>query len=105
MSADLLMRGRTYDPECSRTTNRLQAALGILREQGITPTYPDHSDDCMLHPANAYNRMHGYTYHCAPHCPRKDAGPSWPAWATTEIFDLAYKLADRVISARAASSR
>jgi hypothetical protein len=102
----MLVRGYTHDPECGRTTNRIQTALRMLADMGVKPTYVEHSDTCICNPKNRWNQVHGYYYHCDADCPRKNNDePVWPVWATGEMFDLAYRLASEVISQRGEYNR
>jgi len=97
----LLKRGDTYDIECWRTSHRLRVGQSILRGLGLEPTWPEHAEDCMNHPNNRFNRIHGYSYPCLGDCPhRLDPPATWPEWATDEMFDLAYRLADETQTER-----
>lgn len=99
MNAARVKRGYTFDPECSRTTHRLQTTLEILRVEGIVPTIPDHDSKCIMHPDNAWNRCHGFNYHCE--CGRgMNPQPTWPDWVTDACFNAAAIAAEVMISAR-----
>ncbi len=97
----LLKRGDTYDIECWRTSHRLMVGQGILRGLGFDPTWPEHSETCILHPSNRGNRVFGYSYGCEGDCPRRlNPPPTWPEGASGEVFDKAYQLACAVQDAR-----
>jgi len=99
----LLRRGDTFDIEDWRTTHRLRLGQHILSSAGVKAEWAEHSEKCMRNPKNAWNRCFGWNYHCDHDCPRgrqESTGPVWPEWATQEMFDLAYRLADEVQSER-----
>lgn len=91
----LLKRGDTQDFDCWRTTHRLGVGQTILRNLGFTPTWPDHSDECIKSEKNRIRRVWGYNYMCDdPKCPmRTNPDPTWPEGASGEVFDKAYALA------------
>lgn len=88
----LLMRGDSYDPECSRTTHRLRRGQALLASMGITPTW-QHSDCTRVEYGRA---KHACDYRCT--C-------AWPAGTTGRTFDLAYQLADEFQTARGAQAQ
>lgn len=99
-----LRRADTYEPECQRTTHRLQTAMGILNGMGVKPTQT-HDPDCHREWVNTSGR--------AIKCEGSGPYPSpltclkteWPEWVTNELFDMAYNLADKVITDRGQSYR
>jgi hypothetical protein len=83
----LMARGYTFDPEDSRTTNRLRDAYVILRTLGIEPT-KTHSD------------YMGAEYGRPKHICTDGCKIEWPVWVTSDMLDYAYSLADRVATER-----
>jgi len=83
----MLKRGDTYDIECARTSYRLRVGQGILKAAGLTQTW-HHSDNQHVEFGRA---KHACDYKCR--C-------EWDAWATDEMFDRAYALADDVQTER-----
>lgn len=100
----MVKRGYHFDPECGKTTHRLRLAQSILRDAGVESTVAEHADKCMLSPAQRYNRVFGYSYNCSCGI-GVDPTPTWPEWATGEMFDLAYRLADEIQTERGAHNQ
>lgn len=95
--AALVKRGRTYDIEDSRTTNRLHDTMRVLKSMGIEPTYThgtrtyfDWAMAGSLKPDKHLCSLNGSG--------GNDCTITWPAWVTDDIFNLAYSLADRVLT-------
>lgn len=86
-------RGDTFDVECSRTSTRLRMAHAILKSQGAEPVW-SHSDRTRLE--FGWLEKHACDHRCT--C-------AWPEWVTGEAFDLAYRLADEIQTARGAHNR
>jgi hypothetical protein len=99
-----LKRGDSYDIECGRTTHRLRLGQHILSSLGVEAKWPEHDEKCILNPKNSWNRCSGWSYRCQCSV-GTDPQPSWPEWATDEMFDLAYRLADEVQTERGSYNR
>lgn len=88
-----LKRGYTFDPEDSRQTRRLQAAHEVLREMGVL-SHVEHdapgplNAGCYRHPDNFGTGMRNPGF-CSDRC-----RTVWPEWATDEMFELAWRVAD-----------
>lgn len=96
--ARLLKRGDTFDPECWRTTHRLQIAMSALKSAQIAPTYPEHHRDCLRHPEARVAKLMQYGPETAPcHCDRRVI---WPDVATTDVFNAAISFAHHVQNGR-----
>lgn len=90
----LLSQNRTYDYEDSRTTYRLQSAMLILKGLGIEPSV-NHAN------TRTFDWAVGREHHeCDWRCV-----VAWPEWATPEMFDMAYRLADKAQTARGEHNR
>lgn len=102
----MLKRGRTNDPDCGRSSNRLMVATGILRDLGFTLEFVQHSDSCIRSPKNSHRRAFGFNYVCDdPNCPvRRNPDPVWSDGCTDEILSSAYALACAVQDARHAAT-
>lgn len=92
----LLRRGDTFDPECWRTTHRLRAGQSILAQAGVEHTW-EHSDRKGVVGTGLLMRE-GHV--CDDRCKAV-----WPEWATDEMFDLAYRLADEIQTERGSWNR
>ena len=93
-----LRRADTYEHECQRTTYRLHAAMGVLGSMGLVPT-KTHDPECRKEWVNTSGRSYA--------CQGEHLGGvlpclkvEWPDWVTDEHFEMAYSLADSVITAR-----
>ena len=95
-AVSMLRKGRTWEMECPRTTHRLQAAWAILGTMGIEPTII-HADTPSNEVVEWGRVKHGCDWKCK-------AAPL-PEWVTDEILQMAYTLADRMISERGAANR
>lgn len=84
--------GWFVDIECSRTTHRRQTAKGILKDLGIEPTWT-HSGNFVV---DFGRPRHACDHRCKI---------TWTAWATDEMFDHAYWLADLVVTYQGAANR
>jgi len=103
-TAALVKRGRTYDYEDSRTTNRMHAMLGVLKGFGIEPTIT-HGTRTYFDSARAgwlTSEVHLCSLNGSGY---QDCTIEWPAWVTDNIFDLAWRLADAVITEQGAYNR
>lgn len=100
-----LKRGDTFDPECWRTSHRLALAASILSGMGVVAEWPEHAEDCNRHPSYLRGVCCGYRESVVCTCGRDRNGPQWPAWATDETFNLAYRLADEVQTKRGEYNR
>ncbi len=111
-----LKRGDTFDPEDHRMTHRLRVARGILAEQGITPTVEHEAPaeatygadgsiltyaraGCPKHPANRRNVWSPSGGYCPDGC-----RTVWPAWATDDLFEAAFRAADELQNQRHAEA-
>lgn len=98
-NASRVKRGWFSDPECHRTTYRLRKTLAILHAMGIEPTFAEHAETCMKSPAQRGNRCHNWLYYCDCHV-GNDPRPTWPEWATDEMFNMAASAASAAQTAR-----
>lgn len=87
----LLIVGRTYDYECSRTTNRLQTARRILTEMGIAPTTTHGTQTAWDWATNRETHVCGEHHGCVT---------TWSGNPAPADFDAAYDLAHEEISNR-----
>lgn len=70
-----------YDPECTRTTHRLQSARRVLATLHCTPT-KQHDDA-------AHAQWGGCDYRCTE---------TWPEWASDDLFNFAWQVANEAIT-------
>ena len=87
----LLRRGDTFDPECHRTTYRLQLGQRILAASGVEFHWDHGPNEGVVGTGLLQRTGHVCDYRCKA---------VWPAWATGEMFDRAYALADEVQTER-----
>lgn len=86
-AASRLRRGWFSDPECNRTTYRLQGALRILAQWGAKPEWS--------HSNNTYIEW-GREKHCCDY----RCTVAWPEWVTNDVLDSAYNASSTLQSAR-----
>lgn len=88
-----------YEPECSRTTNRLRAAAAIIMAQAEWHPH-DHVETCPRHPDRLGRVLFTHREGVCCNCGRDRNPGHWDAFVTSELCDQAYKVADALISAR-----
>lgn len=95
-AASFLRRGTTYDPECSRSSARLQIAGRILTDQGVSWT-TEHGNTAVNERVEFGWVKHG----CANNCITTIDQP----WVTDQILEAAWHLADLIQTERGAYHR
>ena len=97
-----LRRGDTDEPECTRTEHRLRSAMGILQGMVAEPTRT-HDPECHREWVDSSLRAYsceGYHFGNLP-CLKVE----WPAWVTDDTLQMAYTLADKIITDRGTYNR
>jgi hypothetical protein len=87
--AESLRTGAVFIQDCPETTRRLRCARALLRYLGVEDRV-SHSDECLK------DRIGACKHNCTT---------QWSTWASDEIFELAYALADESIGRRGAHLR
>lgn len=92
-----------YEPECSRTTHRLQKAVAVLIAGGAAWHNHEHAGDCPREPGSLQHVAFSYKARVVCTCGRDGRPGHWDAWVTDEMIQTAYSLAHQMVARRAAA--